>query len=189
MNLDQMLNNIQTTIAPVAPITKTASASASPAALDAAVSAALQSVGQAKTASAPTPTPTSDLEKMAAQEVEMDKQAEINHAYTLGVAMSDGFEAGRRQHEAAAVKVASEGVTAEDLQLIKLARENPQAFLAEVQRGFSDTVGQAKVAEDAEYVDVYNRTVAGIHKLASEHWGVGYATTCEVLKDLAAQQA
>lgn len=203
MNLQELIKSINTTAAPLngAPATKTASASADGAdksALDAAMGAALQALSTPKTAAeketaTPAATPVSDLKKIAEEQVEHNKQAELQHAYLTGMAMADGFVQGLNQYKEAAEKVAEtqtlntlpDGITAEDVELIKMAKEDPASFLQLVQQGYGDQIETVKQSSEQVYEEVYNQTVQGIHKVATEHYLAGYSAAQSVIQELA----
>lgn len=208
MNLQDLIKGINTTeVAPPngASTTKVASSpneGGDKSAIDAAVNSALQALSTPKTAAADKPAgsdPVNDLKKIAEGQVELNKEAELQQAYMVGMAMADGFVQGLNQHKEAAEKVAGEqnhgtqalntlpdGVTVEDLQLIKIAKENPGEFLELVQQGYNNQMEAVKQSSEQVYDETYNQVVQGIHKLATDHYLAGYGTTQELVKELAA---
>lgn len=131
--------------------TKTASAQpqgTDKSSVDSAIESVLATMGTQKTASSEE-SPVNTLVKLAEQTAAIDKEAEVKHAQLVGRAMASGFVSELNDYSKAAAemtqqKLASEGVTEEDLALIKLARENPDEFLRLVQQN----AGQDKLAAD-----------------------------------------
>jgi hypothetical protein len=154
-------------------------------AMDAMVTQTIQSVRSVKTASAATPAQPepSEVAKLAAETLAADKTAQLMHHSLAGQAMAHGFMQTLTQYGSAAdglaTKTASEmGVTAEDLQLLKVAKEDPERFLAWVYEG-----AQVKQASDQQTYDATAQaTLEGIHKLASDHFVAGYLAADEALK-------
>ncbi len=154
-------------------------------AMDAMVAQTVASVRAVKTASAsPTVQPaSSDVAKIASETVAADKTAQLTQSSLMGQAMAHGFMQTLTQYGSAsdglAAKTASDmGVTAEDLQLLKVAKEDPERFLAWVYEG-----AQTKQAADqADYDATAQATLEGIHKLSSDHYVAGYLAADEALK-------
>lgn len=183
MRLQTLLGNINS-----APTTKTASAAPAPRAgvMDA-ITAALAEAETVKTASTPENTPAGQLEKMASEVVASNRDAELQHAEKIGAAMADSYVRQLAAYEAASEKIAMEkaaemNVTAEELQMVMAARQDPQGFLA-------------KVAEQAQYQEYQNEkiaaevwdqtaqdTVRAIHKTAMDHYAAGYGTIIQALQ-------
>jgi hypothetical protein len=198
MNLQSILsgfdNKAKVASQEPAPTTKVANATASAgqsSALSGAIADAMASVGQTKVAANGATQPKNDLLKIAEQTLGLDKEADIKHAEQMGSAFADGFV--RRMtgyNEAAgnleAVKQASEvaSVTAEDLAFLKMARENPEQFLAEVERGRAAGTSEAEKRAADVYAETYNDTVRAIHKTASDHYQHAYAVADVVLRKI-----
>ncbi len=165
-----------------APAEKTAGATS---ALDTALAETLRSLPGMSTAKTASAQPETELNKLAAATIAEDRDAEEKHANVIGQAMAHGFLATLDQYGASAGalnKSASADITAEEIALVKLSREDPQAFLEEVARGMNQG-GSDKAAEDAMIVDTHNRVVAGIHKLSTDHFMGGYTAMAQVLAE------
>ncbi len=162
-----------------APAEKTAGAQS---ALDSALLETLRSLpgtGSAKTASAQ---PETELSKLAAATIAEDHDAEEKHAHVIGQSMAHGFIATLDQYGAAGAslnKSAAMEISAEEIELVKLARSNPQAFLEEVARGMNQGT---KEASDEDIAATHNAVVAGIHKLSTDHYMGGYTAMAQVLE-------
>lgn len=134
---------------------KTASAQphvASGNAVDSAIEGVLSSIGTMKTAAA-AESPINTLTKMAEQVATIDHEAEVKHAQLVGRAMGAGFISELNDYSKAAAdmtqqKLAAEGVTEDDLALVKLAKENPAGFLQWLQ----ENSGQDKTAAEQQAV-------------------------------------
>lgn len=149
MNLQSILNSLDETTAAPAPATKTAAAAPASRDLQAALSEAVTAVEQAKTASHQ-PSPVSDLQKLAAEVAQTDRDGELKLARQMGTAMADGFM--------------------ERLETYKTAAANVEKTAA------AEYEKQAALEKHAEevYVETYNNTVRAIHKTAAEHFLAGY---------------
>ncbi len=164
-----------------APSEKTAGAQS---ALDSAVADALRQLPGTGTSKVASAKPESELEKIAAATIAEDRAGEEKHAQLIGQSMAHGFLATLDQFGAAANslnKTAAADVTAEELELVKMARANPEAFLAEVARGVAQG-GSDKAAEEALFNETSDRVVAGIHKLSTDHFIGGYSAMAQVLE-------
>jgi hypothetical protein len=190
MKLDSFIKNLgQTKVASAAaPPTKTAAETAAPApAVTSAIRAALATIEQSKTASAPNSV-EGDLKKIASETLAVEKTAEERHAHRLGEVMADGFASRLETYRAASEDLLSKqaavveggAVSAEELALVKMARENPEAFLAEVQKGFQETMDQTKEAAERTYAENFDETVRTIHKKAADHYLAGYSIVAEL---------
>lgn len=157
MNLSNLFANTetQTKIASMAPSAPASGASAASA--RAAVDAALQSTTM-KTAgvtqTAPSGSPTADLDKVAAEIVEQNHQRRMKQAFDEGRAHCDGFMSQLAVYE----KVAAERA--------------PQNEFA----GYSEA--EKVAAEQAQE----ERVVQQIHKVASDHYLGGYEAARAVVQ-------
>lgn len=145
----------------------------------AALAAAAAKIEQEKTASAERGRPTEDLRKMANEVVASGRESEIAQAQKIGAAIFDGFINSAQAYENAAAQMATkvaqeEGVTAEELNLVRALRADPQGTLAKV-------AASTAAREESEYVEEYNNAVRGIHKMAMDHVAAGYAAMTEAL--------
>jgi hypothetical protein len=159
--------------------TKTASVNTSNTPPNSAMSTALadvlRSVGQPqeKTASVQhTEAPVNDLVKMAAEMVSIDRDGEVKHAQLVGAAMADAFVSRVSQWENAA----GTAKTAEDTstQLEKFAAEQPAAFNAAVQQGYSDAKTLIEKIGQDTYAQAYATETENIHKTAAMHFVAGW---------------
>jgi hypothetical protein len=166
--------------------TKTASQRTSqPSNVMSAINEALEQAEAVKTASAHSP--SGDLEKMAAEVAASNRDNEVGHVEKLGAAMADSFVRQLAAYEAASEKIAMEkaaemNVTAEELQLVHVARTDPQGFLAKVaeQAQFADYQNEKVAAEVWE--TTAQDTVRAIHKTAMDHYAAGYSTVVAALQ-------
>lgn len=181
MNLDEILFNKPTQQ------TKTASAQTpaqghgqQPTAKTAsAVSEALAAVTQnTKTAAETRPAGAAApvFDKLAADLAEQDKEGSIKMAQLYGAAMADGFMSQLGMYEKVAENLAQTQKTAGDeldpemVELVKMASENPRAFLARVEKAAQEEDAQLKEAEDKEAAEL----VQQVHLKAAEHYAHGY---------------
>lgn len=198
MNLQSLINGFDSSVkvasaepAPAAKPTEKVAAASSPA-LASAINDAISSIGTEKTAAVATP--AGEVAKLAAEVLGLDKEADLKHSHSMGRAFADGFVAqldvykGASENLLGQAKVAAEGVSADELALVKMARENPAQFIADVQRGYAETQELAEKQAAATYEETYNNLVRGIHKTASDHYVEGYAVADDVLRSLAAQR-
>lgn len=150
-----------------------------------AINEALEQVERSKTASARTP--TDDLEKMAAEVADSNRDAEVAHVEKLGAAMADSFVRQLAAYETASEKIAMEkaaemNITAEELQLVHAARTNPQEFIAKIaEQAQLEEYENEKIAAEV-WDHTAEETVRAIHKTAMDHYAVGYATVVEALQ-------
>lgn len=172
MNLEALIASKKSAVAAQTKVASAApSANADSNTIKSAIADVLSNVGSTKTASAETP--TNKLASIAADVIASEKSAMDKEAMTYGAAIADGFVARLSDYEKVANEKLASEVTAEDLELIKMARENPAEFLAQVQAGYDSQFAQEKQAAEAAYTETYNNTVAAIHKTASEHYLAG----------------
>ena len=150
-----------------------------------AITEALEQVEATKLASANTP--AGDLEKMAAEVAELNREAEVAHVEKLGAAMADSFVRQIAAYETASEKIAMEkaaemNVTAEELQLVHAARTNPQEFIAKIaEQAEVEQYQNEKIAAEI-WETTAQDTVRAIHKTAMDHYAAGYATVIEALQ-------
>lgn len=149
-------------------------------ALDAAVADALRTItgSTGKTASdkGSATGPEGQLESMAAKVASAGASDLDDMADRIGLKMSHGFVRGLNQAgEAAGAlnKVASQEITAEEIALVKMARENPEAFLNDVREGYMAGMAEKQAASE--------KVVEAIHKIASDHYLGGYTAMSQVL--------
>lgn len=165
--------------------TKTASAAPAPKSTVAdALKAAVEGVsGSTKTASSPV---MSDLEQLATKTAEQNKVATEAYVGTLGTAFFHGVVKEAAAYEAAAMKLASDkaaemAVTAEELEMVRLARENPSAFIEKV----AEAAQGSEAVRTKEAQELYEREwregEALIHKAASAQYENAYRVTTEAL--------
>ena len=168
-------------------VTKTAQAKPAAPGTKSGVSTALeaalaQAEGVAKTA-AEQNSPARELEKLASEVTSQNRDEELAHAQKLGHYIADGFIRNIASYEAAAEKLAMEKaasmqITAEEIAMVREARENPKAFLAKVAAQEPQlTQAEAKALEEK----TAQETIRGIHKLAMEHYASGYKAMEEAL--------
>jgi hypothetical protein len=134
--------------------------------------------------------PSADLEKMASEIALGQRDAEVGHAEKIGAAMADSFVRQLAAYETAAhnmamEKAASMEITAEEVEMIREARENPEAFIAKVASAIDssdedETLTEKQASEIWE--NTAQETVRGIHKVAMDHYAAGYATIADALE-------
>ena len=204
MNLGSVIGMLGNTTAPVpAPAGSEKTASTNPAAtsdaVDRASLAALEALrpasektaGVAGAAPAPAVTPVDALRQHAEKVAGLEKSAELAFADQLGTTFADAAIRRIGEHTKAAetllgIKTASD-VTADEIAMIKMARENPRAFLAEVERGYLDGVARQKTARDASYDRDFLEATRGIHNVACRHYLHGYEKTASLVKAAASR--
>lgn len=130
--------------------------------------------------------PTNDLNKLASEVISNDRLGEIKHASLIGRTMADGFfQRVEELNKAAELaqeefhKTAMEQITPADIQLIKMAKENPEAFLQQVYQG---AMARKEAEEKTAYEQSYRQTVELIHTKTAEHFIYGYSVVDELLK-------
>jgi hypothetical protein len=145
--------------------------------VDAAINEALSET--TKTASHSSP--MGDLEKMASDVALANRQDEIGHVRKLANVFADSVVERLALHEQAASqvleeKVAHMGITADEIAAVRALRENPGML--------NKVASEDMMMKEAS--DIWDETVAetvrGIHKSASWHWKVGYATMLDLLR-------
>lgn len=156
---------------------------ASPTSSKDAINNALASFTQQKTASA---NPTNDLNKLASEVISNDRLGEIKHASLIGRTIADGFfQRVEELNKAAELaqeefhKTAMEQISPADIQLIKMAKENPEAFLQQVYQG---ALARKEQEEKIAYEQSYRQTVELIHTKTAEHFIYGYNVVDGLLK-------
>jgi hypothetical protein len=196
MNLKSLLSNVEPTAKvaaaePPKPTEKTAAAPSQ--ALSSSLNAAISAIGTTKVASAPEAPSgaVAEVAKLAGSVIGMSKQADEQYMQHLADVFADRFVSRLGEHKAAAdslnAKTASEmGITAEEIALVKLSRENPAQFLADVQRGMEDGQRGSEKSAAETYQETYNGVVVGIHKTAAAHYAHGYEVADVVLREAAA---
>ena len=182
MKLQGLINNIENH----APLSKTASHRAPQgASVTSAINEALAQAESVKTASERR-NPVADLEKMAFEVAEGNRQGEVGHVEKLGSAMADSFVRQLAAYETAASNIAQEkaasmGVTAEELQMVHEARTNPQLFMAKV----AEAAGGEEQMTEKVAAEIWEQTAAettrAIHKTAMDHYAAGYGAAVQVL--------
>ena len=189
MKLKGLIGNIENN----APLSKTASHNASQgSSVSSAIEAALAQAEAVKTASERR-NPAADLEKMAAEVAEGNRMGEVGHVEKLGSAMADSFVRQLAAYETAANNIAQEKaasmqVTAEELEMVLEARNNPQLFMAKV----AEAAQAAQAAQGSEQISekvaaeiwetTAQETTRAIHKTAMDHYAAGYASIAQALE-------
>lgn len=154
-----------------------------------AIDEALAQAEAVKTASE-TRNPSADLEKMASDLAMGQRDAEVGHAEKIGAAMADSFVRQLAAYETAAQNIAMEKaasmeITADEVEMVRAARENPSAFIAKVAE-MSGMSAQEEGLTEKQAAEIWENTaqetVRGIHKLAMDHYAAGYATIASALE-------
>jgi len=157
MNLSNLFANNETStkiasVAPSAPASGNAAATARNA-VDAALQAAtVKTAGVAQPTAAPAGSPTGDLDKVAAEIIEQNHQRRLKHAFEEGRAHCDGFMSQLAVYEKVAADKAAAGPTEAE-----------------------------KVAADKAAQATEERVINQIHKVASDHYLGGYEAARAVL--------
>ena len=194
MKLKGLIGNIENN----APQSKTASYNASQgSSVSSAIEAALAQAEAVKTASERR-NPAADLEKMAFEVAEGNRMGEVGHVEKLGSAMADSFVRQLAAYETAANNIAQEKaasmqVTAEEVEMVLEARNNPQLFIAKVAEAaqanqeaqygqYAQGGGQISEKVAAEiWETTAQETTRAIHKTAMDHYAAGYASIAQAL--------
>lgn len=174
--------------------TKTAAATtpAAPASskLDESINAAMAEIAAKEKTASTAAQPTNDLQKLASEVANSNRDAEVAHAEKVGAAMADGFVRQVAAYEAAANQIVSEktaqlNLSAEEIAMIEESRTNPRAFV-EKMAAFRDQLSAERPLTEKEAHDVWNataeETVRVIHKIAMDHYAAGYSAITEALK-------
>lgn len=168
----------------------TKTASAAPSAAKSTVSETLKAAVEAVNAPATTKNASSpvlsELEQLAVKTAEQNKVATEAYVGTLGSAFFHGVVKEAASYEAAAMKLAADkaaelAVTAEELEMVRLARENPSAFIEKVAEAAQD--GEATRTKEAQelYEREWREGQTIIHKAASAHYENAYDVTARAL--------
>jgi len=171
MNLDSVLKNLDTTLAPAAE--KTASERAPTTRASSLVDDAVRSVTtRSKTASASAPVEGA-LDKLAAHMASQSADGAAKVAHTIGQAMADGFVSQMSVYENAAEQLNAKTASEIDPDLLKIAafaKEDPRGFMAwaSKQAGSDDAIVKQAEMEAAEELE------AATFKGAAAHWDAGY---------------
>lgn len=174
----------------MAPTTKTASHTpAKTSNIASAIDEALAQAEAVKTASEGR-NPSADLEKMASEIAFEQRDAEVGHAEKIGAAMADSFVRQLAAYETAAQNIAMEKaasmqISADELEMVREARENPEGFIAKVAAAAGVGADEEQLTEKqaAEiWENTAQETVRGIHKVAMDHYAAGYATIADALE-------
>lgn len=169
MNLDNVLKNLDATLAP----TEKTAAAAAPAATRASslVDDAVRSVSsQPKLASA---TAEGALDKLAAHMASQSAEGAAKVAHTIGEAMADGFVSKMALYEQAAGEMQAKTASEIDPELIKIARfakEDPRGFMAWTAKQAEQDDSVVRQAE----IDGANELEQATFKGAAAHWDAGY---------------
>ena len=186
MKLKGLIGNIENN----APLSKTASHTATQgSSVSHALEAALAQAEAVKTASERR-NPAADLEKMAAEVAEGNRMGEVGHVEKLGSAMADSFVRQLAAYETAANNIAQEKaasmqVTAEELEMVMEARHNPQLFIAKVAEAAQAAQGGEEMSEKVAaeiWETTAQETTRAIHKTAMDHYAAGYASIAQALE-------
>lgn len=193
MKLGSVIGNLNATnlAQPSAPAVKTAGDNApgnDP--VERASLAALNALrpGGEKTASAqggaPAASPVDALRAQAEKLASIDKVAEVAFSRQLGAEFGDAFLQRIAQSEMASSSLlgldkTASNISPDELALVKMARENPGQFLAEVERGYRDGIERQKTAS---YDEDFLKATRGIHHVASNHYVHGYQKTAALIE-------
>ena len=124
-----------------------------------------------KTATAPTSTPTEDLQRLVEKTAELEQAAMVKEANFLGAAIADGFMTRFAAYDTALTE-----------QGVKVATTTPdavkQAAEAAYRQGQEDFQKQAETA----YETGYQEQMLEVHKIASELHLLGQNTAREIVK-------
>lgn len=171
MNLEA-LSPKHTKIAAYEPPNANAPSSKVAAAVDDAANAV--SRGQSKIASH---SPVAAIEKLASDLAAQDQDSSIKTAHLVGAAMADGFMSQLGMYEKVAAQMAEKtasvstgGLDPSTVELVKIAQQDPQAFLALVQEAAGEDDQLLKQAEDETAAEL-ERNI--LYKSA-EHYVAGY---------------
>lgn len=192
MKLGSVIGNLNATnlAQPAAPAVKTAG-DASPGndPVERASIAALNALrpGGEKTASAQGAAPANPVDALRAQAEKLasiDKVAEVAFSRQLGAEFGDAFLQRIAQSEMASSSLlgldkTASNISPDELALVKMARENPGQFLAEVERGYRDGIERQKTAS---YDEDFLKATRGIHHVASNHYVHGYQKTAALIE-------
>lgn len=175
-SLDEILGKVKAPAGakPAPAATKTASAAPAPTGVDAALDRVLDGVGTAKTAGEQ-PDPVAATQKLAADMAQRAHTMRLKQAHDEGRALGAGFIAELNDHVQAArqagggTKVAAEGddLVGQAAQVMKFAAEDPEGFV--------------RWAYEQQKIAGYNDGIADVHKLAAEHFAIGYDAACAAL--------
>lgn len=142
-----------------------------------AVSEATSAVSRArvKTASA---SPVEAIEKLARDMASEDQDTSIKTAHLVGAAMADGFMSQLGVYEKVAAQIApstkvasySPGLDPSTVELVKIAQEDPNAFLGLVQEAAGEENAMLKQAEDETAAELERQI---LYK-GAEHYLAGY---------------
>lgn len=121
--------------------------------------------------------PVAAIEKLASELAAQDQDSSIKTAHLVGAAMADGFMSQLGMYEKVAAQmsektaaVAAPGLDPSTVELVKIAQEDPQAFLALVKEAAGEESAMLKQAED-ETAAQLERNI--LYKSA-EHYIAGY---------------
>lgn len=166
---------------------KTASAAPAPksSTVNDALKAAVEAVGTSKTASAASPV-LSDLEQLATKTAAQNKTADEAYMNVMGAAFFHGCVTEAANYEAAAVKLASDkaaelAITADEIAMVRLARENPSDFIEKVAAAAQGAEAERIKEAEELYRREWQEGEALIHKAASAQYVDGYRTMTELL--------
>jgi hypothetical protein len=125
-------------------------------------------------------TPMASIEKLASELAAQDQDTSIKTAHVVGAAMADGFMSQLGMYEKVAAQIsektaayqvpAGAGLDPSTVELVKIAQEDPAAFLSLVKEASGEEEMILKQAED-EAAAQLERNI--LHKSA-EHWLAGY---------------
>jgi hypothetical protein len=122
-------------------------------------------------------TPVDAIEKLASDVVSQDAEASIKTAHLVGAAMADGFMSQLGMYEKVAAQISEKtasvsmsGLDPSTVELVKIAQEDPQAFLSLVKEAAGEEEALLKQAED-ETAAQLERDI--LYKSA-EHYVAGY---------------
>lgn len=133
--------------------------------------------GQTKVASAG---PMAAINQLANDVAAQDHETSIKTAHVVGAAMADGFMSQLGMYEKVAAQISEKtasyqgavgpGMDPSTVELVKIAQEDPQAFLSLVKEAAGEENALLKQAEDEAALSL-ERNI--LHKSA-EHWLAGY---------------
>ena len=190
MEIDQILNRLQTSKNAEASAIKTASVTAptSTDALRGALRNALATQPATEKTAAVADDPTGDLLKFASDLSNAEHEALSKQAAVYGAAMCDGFMSRFGQYEGAAGQVAAPVKTAaatEDFN--KFAAENPQLVQEAYDLGYQTKTASLQKQAAEEFEAGYTDTLNEVHKVASEIYKQAAYTTNNVIRQATAQ--
>jgi len=121
--------------------------------------------------------PVAAIEKLASELADQDQDSSIKTAHLVGAAMADGFMSQLGMYEKVAAQMAEKtasvsvpGLDPSTVELVKIAQEDPQAFLALVKEAAGEEDALLKQAED----DTAAQLERNILYKSAEHYIAGY---------------